>query len=434
MLLVLELLALAHQRRGDHHLGPLEGADVLVATGGHRGFQRPHQVEGAVVLLRRAEQDLLHRPVLLGRDAGAARQRGMEGRHPPVEAATGCLLGAGEGRADHHRVGAAGDRLGDVAAGPHAAVADHVHVLAGLQHVLGPGRGDVGDRGRLRDADPEHAAGGAGGAGADPDQDADRPGPHQVQAGRVGGAAADDRRHRHLGDELLQVQRLDRGRDVFGGDHGALDDEDVEAGLDRHLVVLAHFLRRQRAADDGAAGLDLLDPLADQLGLDRLGVDLLHDPRRLVLGRGGDLLQQLLGVLEAGPDPLEVEHSEAAELVDAHRGIGADDAVHRRREQGHVEAVRTEGPADVDVVRVPGPARRDDCDVVESVCAPAFLAATNFDFQVSPSRAGVEPPAYTSAGTSKSCTATSPSRRSTWLRSTVPAPKCWVDSAPQATP
>src|SRR3954449_6855711 len=65
-LLVLQLLALAHQGRRDHHLGPLEGADVLVATGGHRGLQRPHQVEGAVVLLSRAEQDFLQRPVLLG--------------------------------------------------------------------------------------------------------------------------------------------------------------------------------------------------------------------------------------------------------------------------------------------------------------------------------------------------------------------------------
>ena len=127
-----------------------------------------------------------------------------------------------------------------------------LHVLAGLQHVLGAGRGDVGDRGRLRDADPEHAAGGAGGAGADADEHADRAGPHQVQAGRVGGAAADDARHRHLGDELLQVQRLDRGRDVLGRDHRALDDEDVEPGLERDLVVLAHPLRRQRAAGDRA--------------------------------------------------------------------------------------------------------------------------------------------------------------------------------------
>src|SRR3954451_19859958 len=91
-LLVLELLALAHQRRSDHHLGPLEGADVLVATGGHRGFQRPDQVEGAVVLLGRAEEDLLQGSVLLGGDTSAARQGGMEGRHPPVEAAARGLL------------------------------------------------------------------------------------------------------------------------------------------------------------------------------------------------------------------------------------------------------------------------------------------------------------------------------------------------------
>jgi hypothetical protein len=102
---------------------------------------------------------------------------------------------------------------------------------------------------------------------ADPDEDADGAGPHQVQPGRVGGAAADHGRHRHFGDELLQVERLDRGRDVFGRDHRALDDEDVDPGLDRDLVVLAHLLRSQRAAGDGAALLDLGDPLADQLRL-----------------------------------------------------------------------------------------------------------------------------------------------------------------------
>ena len=127
-------------------------------------------------------------------DAGAARQRGVERRHAPVVAAPGSLLAAGERRADHHGVGAAGDRLRDVAAGPHAAVGDHVAVLAGLEHVLGARRRDVGDRRRLRDADPEHAARGAGGARADADEDADGAGPHQVQAGRVGGAAADDAR------------------------------------------------------------------------------------------------------------------------------------------------------------------------------------------------------------------------------------------------
>ena len=40
-LLVLELLALAHQRRRDHHLGPLEGADVLVAAWSPSRFSAP---------------------------------------------------------------------------------------------------------------------------------------------------------------------------------------------------------------------------------------------------------------------------------------------------------------------------------------------------------------------------------------------------------
>ena len=48
--------------------------------------------------------------------------------------------------------------------------------------------------------------------------------------------------------------------------------------------------------------------------------------------------------------------------------------------------------------------------------------------------ARVETAQGTPAGTSSSRTSTRPSRRSTSRRSSVPAPKCWVDSAPQATP
>jgi hypothetical protein len=63
---------------------------------------------------------------------------------------------------------------------------------------------------------------------------------------------------------------------VLGRDHRALDNEDVEAGLDRHLVVLGDALRGQRAGRDRARLLDLLDALGDELGLDRLLVDPLH--------------------------------------------------------------------------------------------------------------------------------------------------------------
>jgi hypothetical protein len=75
--------------------------------------------------------------------------------------------------------------------------------------VLHAGAGGVGDGRRLRHAHADHLAGGAGGAGAHPDQDADRAGAHQVQGRGVRGAAAHDDRHRQLGDEALQVERLD---------------------------------------------------------------------------------------------------------------------------------------------------------------------------------------------------------------------------------
>ena len=197
----------------------------------------------------------------------------MERGHAPVEAVTGRFVGARERRADHDGVGAERDRLGDVAAVAHAAVGDHERVVAGLEHVRRARVRDVRDRSRLRDADTEHPARGAGSAGADADEHAGGAGAHQVQAGVIGRAAADDDGHFEGGDELLEVQRLGDGRDVFAGDDGALDHEHVETGLERELVIAQHALRCQRRGDDDLLLLDLLDPLRDQLGLDRLLVD-----------------------------------------------------------------------------------------------------------------------------------------------------------------
>ena len=81
-------------------------------------------------------------------------------------------------------------------------------------------------------ADAEHAAGGAGLAGADAHEHAGGAGAHQVQAGLVAGAAADDDGQVELADEALEVQRLLRLGHVLGRHDGALDDEQVELGLD----------------------------------------------------------------------------------------------------------------------------------------------------------------------------------------------------------
>ena len=71
---------------------------------------------------------------------------------------------------------------------------------------------------------------------------------------------------------------------MLGRDDGSLDDEDVEPGLERELVVLAHLLRGERAGGEDAGALDLLDPLGDQLRLDRARVDLLQPARRRSFG------------------------------------------------------------------------------------------------------------------------------------------------------
>src|SRR5690606_16861343 len=128
-------------------------------------------------------------------------------------------------------------------------------------------------------------------------------------------------------------------------------------------------------------------PPPDQLGLDRLEVDLLHPPGRLVGLEFGDLLVVGGRILVAGPQALEVEHSEPAELSDLDGGGGADGAVHRRSQHGELEAERVQLPADVDVVGVSCPAAGDDGYVVESERLPTRFADTDVDFHEASSAA-----------------------------------------------
>ena len=212
----------------DHDLGLLELLDRLVAAGGHRRPQRPEEVHPPVVLVGRSEQDLLQRAPHR-RCAPGPRGAASGGRWPSPSGSRGRgLLGRGQRRAEHDGVGPAGDGLGDVPALAHPAVGDHVDVDAGLVEVP-----HAGPRPRRRwpwPGEPRYRGlpGWCRRSRADPDEHAHRPGSHQVQGGLVRGAAPDDDGDVELADEPLQVQRLDRLGDVFGRDHGALDDEHVE--------------------------------------------------------------------------------------------------------------------------------------------------------------------------------------------------------------
>ena len=170
-------------------------------------------------------------------------------------------------------------------------------------------------------------------------------------------------------------------RHVLGGDDGALDDHDVQPGVERQLVVLADLLRRQRRGGDDAGGLDLLDALGDQLRLDRLLVDGLHLARRLVLRQLRDAGEHVLGVLVAGEDALEVEHGEAAEAARCSIAVSGETTPSiADAEQGKLEPVGTQRPRDVHVIGVPRSAGRDDRNVVESVGATRLLASADLYF------------------------------------------------------
>src|SRR5690606_5805820 len=112
----------------DDDLNALELLELGVAGRGHRPSQRTDQVHGAVGQLRGPEQDLLQRADHADLDAGAARQLVVVRFHTPVEPVAGRLGGTGQRRAEHHRVRAAGDCLGDVAGAADRTVGDHVHV------------------------------------------------------------------------------------------------------------------------------------------------------------------------------------------------------------------------------------------------------------------------------------------------------------------
>ncbi len=183
-----------------------------------------------------------------------------------------------------------------------------------------------------------------------------------------------------LADELLEVQRLGGLGHVLGGHDRALDDEHVELGLEdvagRRPSVRWGVTETQEVTP---ASLISRMRCADQLGLDRLLVDLLHPGRGLLDVELGDLVEQRVGVLVAGPEALEVEHADATEAPDLDGGGRADHAVHGRGHERELEAVGVDLPADVDVLGVPGPPARHDGDVVEPVGPTSRLPEPDLD-------------------------------------------------------
>ena len=83
--------------------------------------------------------------------------------------------------------------------------------------------------------------------------------------------------------------------------------------------------------------------------------------------RPGELLEHGLGVGVAGPEALEVQHPDAAQLAQLLGDGRRHDAVGRRRHDRQLEPEGVDLPGDVDVLGITGATARDDGDLVEAV-------------------------------------------------------------------
>ncbi len=185
--------------------------------------------------------------------------------------------------------------------------------------------------------------------------------------------------HVELVDEPLEVERLGLARHVFGGDRGAPDDEQVDPGVDNDAPQRLGMRRRQGSGHRDAGGAQFAEPLGDELGADRFGVDLLHPSGRLTRRQRGDLGEQRRRVVVARPQALEVENAEPTETTQSNRRLRGAHRIHRRSEDGDVEVVGVDLPRHRHLFRVTGAARGDDGDLVEAVDPAPPLAASDLD-------------------------------------------------------
>src|SRR5215218_8598680 len=375
------LLDLAFRVKGRrvHDLGLLEFLDVLVACGRHARPEGAHQVQGSIVLVGGADEDLFERPRGPGADAGAAREGGVEGGHAPRVTAARRLFCFRERAAEHDGVGPAGYGLGHVPAGAHPAVGDDVDVLARLEVIAHASGGGVGHRGRLGHPDPDHTSRRTDTPRPNTDQYPHGSGPHEVQRRRVARASPDDDGHVERGDELHEVEGLDGSRDVLGGDDRSLDDEHVQARLYRGPVVALDPLGREGCRGYHALVLYLLDAAEDQLLLYGFGVDLLHHPRGLRLGQARYLLEDRTRVLVPGLQTLQVGHGQAPQGPDDTGRRRVHGRVERAGEARQVQVQVAQRPGDVYVLGVAGSTAGDYGDLVEPVGPARRLSFPDLD-------------------------------------------------------
>ena len=180
---------------------------------------------------------------------------------------------------------------------------------------------------------------------------------------------------------VLEVERLDRAGHVLGRHDGGLDDQQVGLGLAAPASA-SSSVRWGVTATAQVTPASLIWAMrgADELGLDRLGVDLLQpagglgrraarrSPRRSSRGTRSGSTGPRGGARPADPS----RPSSTAVAGDVTLSVGA-------RQDRDVEAVGVDVAGDVDVLGVAGAAAGHDGHLVEPVGPPRRLADADLD-------------------------------------------------------
>ena len=170
------------------------------------------------------------------------------------------------------------------------------------------------------------------------------------------------------------------------GNQRALDNQQVDAGLDSQRSQLTGMLRGDTNCSDRAGCANLLDALNQQVSINWSRVQFLQlAVRCLGFTLGGGILCQLhqlgdlvLRIGVTGPDTLGVENRQTAQASKLSDGFRAGDGICRMHHHREFEIVGVNSPGGIDVLGRPGTPSGNECNIVQLV-GPACLAA-NTDF------------------------------------------------------
>ena len=174
----------------------------------------------------------------------------------------------------------------------------------GFVQIVRTGRSNIGNSGCHRRRNAQPLTGGHRGTAAEPHQNTGGTGAHQVLRLGVPCHAADHNRHIQLVNEFLEVQRFMRGRNMLRRDRSTANHEKIGTGLHHRFVMFLGVLRGKRARHNNTRITNFFQTRGNQLGLNRLSVNLLHargSRGRISFGKLSNFVKKRLRILIASP-------------------------------------------------------------------------------------------------------------------------------------